>query len=106
MAAKRLCTMNDKEANSPPQLRRGQPRRSRGWGGAVQENSLLDQHHPGASRHPSSSEEGNFPFPVVIWILLYCICAALPLAAQTAPPDNMVLIPAGKFWMGRSFSMV
>jgi len=23
-------------------------------------NQLLDQHHPGASRHPSSAEEGSF----------------------------------------------
>ena len=24
---------------------------------------VLDQHHPGASRHPSSAEEGTFPLP-------------------------------------------
>jgi hypothetical protein len=26
----------------------------------VQENKFLDQHHPGASRHPASVEEGSF----------------------------------------------
>ena len=32
--------------------------------GVVLANSikLLDQHHPGASRHPSSAEEGNYFF--------------------------------------------
>src|ERR1041385_7129914 len=32
-----------------------------GWGGVDQKDNSLDQHHPGASRHPSSAEEGNFP---------------------------------------------
>src|SRR5437016_6318444 len=58
---------------SPPQLRRGKPRRSLGWGGAGQKNQSVDQHHPGAAsleaspyrvralrRHPSSAEEGSF----------------------------------------------
>src|SRR5262245_62639408 len=40
---------------SPPWQRRGA--RRAGW--LVQDNQSLDQHHPGASRHPSSSEEGN-----------------------------------------------
>src|SRR5262245_59727561 len=61
-----LCVVTGAEPNSPPQLRRGQRRRSRGWGGAVQENLSLDQHHPGASRHPSSSEEGILLFVVRI----------------------------------------
>ena len=41
--------------------------------------------------------------PIVVAILL-CVCAALPLAAQTAPPEGMVQIPAGEFWMGRDHS--
>src|SRR5438876_742061 len=61
-------------ANSPPQLRRGEPRpKGRGWGGVGPENDFVDQHHPGAAsfeaspyraralrRHPSSAEEGSF----------------------------------------------
>src|SRR6476469_7385406 len=42
---------------------------------------------------------------VVALAILCCVCAALPLAAQTAAPDGMVLIPAGKFWMGRTQTM-
>ena len=42
----------------------------------------------------------------VIFTVLCCVCAALPIAAQTAAPEDMVLISAGKFWMGRSFSIV
>ena len=34
--------------------------------------------------------------------ILCCLCAALPLAAQTAAPEGMVSIPAGQFWMGRA----
>jgi len=49
--------------NSPPQLRRREPGRSLGSDGAVQENQSedrsIDQHHPVAPRHPSSSEEGS-----------------------------------------------
>ncbi len=50
-----------------------------------------------------------------ILTLLCCVCAAVPAAAQTAAPadtaqtatpEDMVLIPAGKFWMGRSFFMI
>ena len=33
--------------------------------------------------------------------LLCCLCAALPLAAQVAP-DDMALVPAGTFWIGRT----
>jgi methionyl-tRNA formyltransferase len=29
------------------------------WSGASQENESFDQHHPGATRHPSSAEEGS-----------------------------------------------
>lgn len=40
-----------------------------------------------------------------IFIIVLCLCPALPLAAQTAAaPDNMVQIPAGKFWLGRTFT--
>jgi formylglycine-generating enzyme required for sulfatase activity len=50
----------------------------------------------------------------LIFAVFCCVCAALPLAAQTAAPENaerkrdsaqpqeMALIPAGKFWVGRS----
>jgi iron(II)-dependent oxidoreductase len=45
----------------------------------------------------------------IVLTILGCVCAALSVAAQTAPQDaaqaateNMVLIPAGKFWMGRT----
>src|SRR5436309_11549199 len=41
---------------------------------------------------------------VAIFALL--CCAALPIAAQTAVPERMVLIPAGKFWMGRAVTLV
>jgi sulfatase modifying factor 1 len=41
----------------------------------------------------------------IIFIVLGCVCAVLPAAAQTAAPEGMVLIPAGKFWMGRAFSI-
>ena len=37
----------------------------------------------------------------IVLTILLCVCAALPLAAQTAAPEGMVQIPAGKFWMGR-----
>jgi len=41
----------------------------------------------------------------VIFIILSLVCAALPIAAQTTAPDNMVQIPAGKFWMGRAYAI-
>src|SRR5437899_5034274 len=37
--------------------------------------------------------------------ILLIVCAAVPLAAQTAAPENMVQIPAGKFWMGRAYTI-
>src|ERR1041385_7497757 len=62
----------DENPGSPPQLRRGEPRLSRGWGGVGQPIQSLDQHHPGdhllrlrpvglalSGRHPSSAEEGS-----------------------------------------------
>ena len=33
--------------------------------------------------------------------ILCCLCAALPVAAQSVP-EGMAEIPAGKFWMGRT----
>ncbi len=41
----------------------------------------------------------------ILSTLLCCVCAALPIAAQTAVPEGMAQIPAGKFWMGRAYSM-
>jgi len=38
----------------------------------------------------------------LIFIVLCCVCAALPIAAQTAAPEGMASVPAGKFWMGRT----
>jgi len=42
-----------------------------------------------------------------VFIILCLICAALPSAAQTTAPENagMVQIPAGKFWMGRAYTI-
>src|SRR5215510_12893835 len=39
----------------------------------------------------------------IVFTILCFVCAAMPLAAQTAPPEGMVQIPAGKFWMGRTY---
>jgi formylglycine-generating enzyme len=53
----------------------------------------------------------------ITFIILFSVCAALPLAAQTTAPENaerkrdstqpqeMVQIPAGKFWMGRAYAI-
>jgi formylglycine-generating enzyme required for sulfatase activity len=41
----------------------------------------------------------------VLFTILCLLCAAVPLAAQTAAPENMVQIPAGKFWMGRAYTI-
>jgi iron(II)-dependent oxidoreductase len=41
----------------------------------------------------------------VMFFLFCLVCAAVPIAAQTVP-ENMVLIPEGKFWMGRTVTMV
>src|SRR5437016_4866092 len=49
-----LILSADSGENSPPQPRRGR-------GGAGQQNYSVTQHHPGASRHPSSAEEGSSP---------------------------------------------
>src|SRR5437867_11226887 len=37
--------------------------------------------------------------------LILLVCAAAPVAAQTTAPENMVQIPAGKFWMGRAYTL-
>src|SRR5262245_65610249 len=41
----------------------------------------------------------------VLLTILCLLCAASPLAAQTAAPENMVQIPEGKFWMGRAYTI-
>jgi urea carboxylase len=58
--------LHDTSKSSPPQLRMGEPgaQNGRGWGGVGQENCSFDQHHPGASRPPSSAEEGS-PSPIL-----------------------------------------
>ena len=38
----------------------------------------------------------------LVFTILYCVCAAMPIAAQTEAPEGMVQVPAGKFWMGRT----
>lgn len=38
----------------------------------------------------------------VLLTILCLVCAASPVAAQTAAPEGVVQIPAGKFWMGRA----
>ena len=40
-----------------------------------------------------------------LFLILFVVCAAVPAVAQTAAPDGMVQIPAGKFWMGRDFAI-
>src|SRR3989442_5654670 len=40
-----------------------------------------------------------------IFIILCLVCAAIPIAAQTTAPENMVQISAGKFWMGRTYTL-
>ncbi len=40
-----------------------------------------------------------------LFIILCGVCAALPSAAQTTAPENMVRVPAGKFWMGRAYTL-
>jgi formylglycine-generating enzyme len=42
----------------------------------------------------------------VVLTILFCVCAAMPIAAQVDPPEGMVLIPAGKFWMGRAHAFL
>jgi hypothetical protein len=69
-------------AGSPPQLRRGEPRPSLGWGGSGQKTFSFDQHHPGAARHTSSAEEGNPAFDVFLLshVLKYFFIATAVLA--------------------------
>jgi hypothetical protein len=79
--------------SSPPQLRRGEPRRSQGWGGVGQGNQLFDQHHPGASRHPSSAEEGSFLAKIVH---LAALCVLAVSFAHVASAQEIANI-AGKW---------
>src|SRR5712671_6282338 len=39
------------------------------------------------------------------FIILCVVCVALPIVAQTTAPENMVQVPAGKFWMGRAYTI-
>ena len=41
----------------------------------------------------------------ITFIILCLVCVAVPIAAQTTAPENMVQIPAGKFWMGRAYTI-
>jgi hypothetical protein len=77
---------------SPPQLRRGKPKprsaspigrsinEGLGWGGAGQENQFVDQHHPGASSHHSSPEEGSFLLKVILASLIAIFSASTAVA--------------------------
>ncbi len=90
-------------ANSPPQLRRGKPSRSDGWGGAGQTIQSLDQHHPGAlirrgfaalQRHPSSAKEGSF-FSVLLGFILAFFLLGLTPAVRANPRLFWSFIGAG-----------
>jgi iron(II)-dependent oxidoreductase len=41
----------------------------------------------------------------ILLAVICAVCAVIPLAAQTAEPENMVLVPAGKFWIGRAYTI-
>jgi len=41
----------------------------------------------------------------LVFTIFFCVCVALPIAAQTAAPEGMALVPAGKFWMGRAYTI-
>src|SRR5437899_13086064 len=41
----------------------------------------------------------------ITFIILCLVCAAVPIAAQTTATENMVQIQAGKFWMGRAYTI-
>jgi sulfatase modifying factor 1 len=41
----------------------------------------------------------------ILLILVACLWVALPVAAQTTVPEDMELVPSGKFWMGRAFTI-
>ncbi len=40
----------------------------------------------------------------IVFTILCCVCAALPVAAQAQVPEDMVQIAAGEFWMGRAYA--
>ncbi len=96
-----------RRVNSPPQLRRGQPERSDGWGGVGQENDLFGHHHPGApvfflgfalsgsrfarlSRRPSSAEERS------LLLLLFAVFFVSTASAQPGAVQAILTDPKFK----------
>ena len=41
----------------------------------------------------------------IVLAILFCVCATVSAVAQTAAPEGMAQVPAGKFWMGREFEL-
>ena len=41
----------------------------------------------------------------IVLTILFCVCATVSAVAQTAVPEGMAQVPAGKFWMGREFEL-
>ena len=66
--------------DSPPQPRRGKSRpQGLDWGGAGQKNSSVDQHHPGARRHPASTQaaEEGISGCVLVCAVLFIVVAVV-----------------------------
>src|SRR2546421_10695873 len=118
--------------SSPPQLRRGEPRCKRGWGGVGREIDSFDQHHPGdllidasryrarpSGRHPSSAEEGCFYHHCLLFVLFVALVMSLgvqhvwgqrpptvPLPQAVSLPPNMTLttrLDRTAVWVGDQF---
>src|SRR6185295_3235795 len=91
MSAQRFRHSSNLQASKLPALVKTGCRDS---GGAVgSKNGFSDQHHPGATRHPSSPEEGSFwrtRWRLAVWsVVATCWLAlgvyALPQSRGTAP---------------------